>query len=156
MKRILIGAWRLAAGLRTPSRRANLRRLRARGERLESITIREAGAADIPALAALHVTTWNDTYAPFLMKGPGVQVRERQWREKFEKNDAAWFCFVNTSGLAWARASSATWPGGSRASGSIRCGWSGTRGIHHAGYGWRWARTRPTPTRATAITGGAI
>src|SRR5215471_7769126 len=94
MKRVLVSAWRLAAGLRTPSKRGNLRRLRAKGETFESIRIREATAADIPALAALHVKTWNDTYAPFLMKGPSYSIRERQWREKFEENDPEWFCFV--------------------------------------------------------------
>ena len=94
MKRVLLSAWRLAAGLRTPSKRGNLRRLRAKGEKFESIRIREASAADIPALAALHVKTWKDTYAPFLMKGPSYSIRERQWREKFEENDPEWFCFV--------------------------------------------------------------
>jgi len=94
MKRILVAAWRFAAGLRTPSKRGNLRRLRARGETLESIRIREATVADIPALAALHVKTWNDTYAPLLMKGPSYPIRESQWREKFSERDAAWFCFV--------------------------------------------------------------
>jgi GNAT superfamily N-acetyltransferase len=94
MKRVLVGAWRVVAGFRTPSKRRSLRRLRARGETLESIRIREATAADIPELAALHVKTWNDTYAPLLLKGPGHAVRERQWREKFHAQDAAWFCYV--------------------------------------------------------------
>ncbi len=62
--------------------------------------IREANAADIPALAQLHVTTWNATYAPMLMNGPAVGVREKQWREAFAKQDGSWFCFVveNASG----------------------------------------------------------
>lgn len=94
MKKILFGAWRLAAGLLAPSKRRNLRRLLARGETLQSLRIREATTADIPALAALHVKTWNDTYAPLLMRGPSYAIRERQWREKVERNDAAWFCFV--------------------------------------------------------------
>jgi ribosomal protein S18 acetylase RimI-like enzyme len=58
-----------------------------------SLLIREARAADIPALAQLHVQTWNDTYAPMLMHGPPVSVREQQWREAFAKPDD-WFCFV--------------------------------------------------------------
>jgi GNAT superfamily N-acetyltransferase len=61
---------------------------------LNRVTIREAIATDIPALARLHVTTWNATYAPMGMKGPPVAVRERQWREKFASNDPAFFCFV--------------------------------------------------------------
>ena len=58
------------------------------------LTIREASAADIPVLAPLHVVTWNATYAPMGMKGPPVEVRERQWREKFATTDPAFFCFV--------------------------------------------------------------
>ena len=94
MKRIVFGAWRFAAGLARPSKARNLRQLRARGEKPDAFKIREASAADIPALSRLHVTTWNATYAPFLMKGPSYNVRERQWREAFAKNEAGWFCFV--------------------------------------------------------------
>jgi GNAT superfamily N-acetyltransferase len=94
MKRVLVGAWRFAAGLRTPSSHTNFRRLRTRGETLAAFRIRDATPADIPALAALHVKTWNDTYAPFFMKGPNFAIRERQWRERFEENNAAWFCLV--------------------------------------------------------------
>ena len=61
MKCAVFAAWRLLAGLSRPSKAANARRLRARGETLASFTIREATAADIPALAQLHVTTWNAT-----------------------------------------------------------------------------------------------
>jgi ribosomal protein S18 acetylase RimI-like enzyme len=93
-ERALLAAWRLVAGLARPSKRANLRRLRARGESPASLVIREATAADIPALARLHVTAWNATYAPFLVKGPGVALRERQWREAFAKSAAASFCYV--------------------------------------------------------------
>ena len=94
MKRIVVGAWRLLAGLTVPSKARNLRRLRARGEKPDAFKIREASAADIPAVARLHVTAWNATYAPLLMKGPSYDVRERQWREAFARNEAGWFCFV--------------------------------------------------------------
>jgi GNAT superfamily N-acetyltransferase len=94
MRRIVFGAWRFAAGLAIPSKARNLRRLRAHGEEPDAFKVREASAADIPALARLHVTTWNATYAPLLMKGPSYHVRERQWREAFAKNEAGWFCFV--------------------------------------------------------------
>jgi GNAT superfamily N-acetyltransferase len=50
--------------------------------------------ADVPALARLHVTTWNATYAPFGLEGPSVEVRERQWRAKFASDDPDWFCLV--------------------------------------------------------------
>lgn len=87
-------AWRFAASLTKPSKTGNVRRLRARGESAASLTIREATALDVPALARLHVTTWNAPYAPFLMKGPSYGIRERQWREAFARNDEGWFCFV--------------------------------------------------------------
>lgn len=94
MKGALFGAWRLLSSLAQPSKGRNLRRFRSRGEIIASLKIRAATAADIPALARLHVTTWNATYAPLLMKGPGYEVREGQWQEAFAKNDPDWFCFV--------------------------------------------------------------
>jgi GNAT superfamily N-acetyltransferase len=95
-KRLLFGTWRFLAGLARPSRRENARRLNARGESPASFVIREATAADIPALAHLHVTTWNATYAPMLTKGPSYEIRAWQWREAFAEHDgdAGWFCFV--------------------------------------------------------------
>ena len=65
---------------------------------MDECTIRTATAADIPALARLHVTTWNATYAPMGMKGPPVEVRERQWRERFASADPAFFCYVVENG----------------------------------------------------------
>jgi ribosomal protein S18 acetylase RimI-like enzyme len=94
VKRIIVGAWRLLAGLAVPSKARNLRRLRARGETTHDVRIREATAADIPALTRLHVTTWNATYAPLLVKGPGDAIRERQWRDAFAKHEEGWFCLV--------------------------------------------------------------
>ena len=84
--------WMLA--LRRPSARANTRALRTRQESLDGLRIRDAVAGDIPLLAALHVATWNDTYAP-LMTGPAVGVREQQWRQAFEHQES-WFCYVVT------------------------------------------------------------
>lgn len=78
--------------IRRPSARANARALQARHESLAGLTLRDAVPADIPALAALHVTAWNDTYAP-LMTGPDAAVREQQWRQAFEQPDR-WFCDV--------------------------------------------------------------
>jgi GNAT superfamily N-acetyltransferase len=94
IRHLLVPAWRFVAGLARPSARANRRRLAARGESLASLRIREAGVADIPALAELLVTTWNATYAPFLAKGPSREVRERQWRQQFAERDDLWFCLV--------------------------------------------------------------
>jgi GNAT superfamily N-acetyltransferase len=78
--------------LRRPSARENRRALRIRQESLEELRLRGAVASDIPALAALHVATWNDTYAP-LMTGPSVAVREQQWRQAFAQ-PKDWFCYV--------------------------------------------------------------
>ena len=94
LKRIVNAAWRLLAGLTRPSRRGNARRLRRRGEAVASFTIRDATAADVPALARVHVAAWEATYAPLLAKGPGLAVRERQWREAFATDDGSWFCLV--------------------------------------------------------------
>jgi ribosomal protein S18 acetylase RimI-like enzyme len=61
---------------------------------MKTVIIREAMSADVPALARLHVTTFNETHAPLLMNGPTYQVREYQWRQAFQSVDGSWFCFV--------------------------------------------------------------
>ena len=61
---------------------------------MQSLLIRDASAADVPALAELHVATWDATYAPMGMRGPPAPVRERQWREAFARDDGSWFCLV--------------------------------------------------------------
>jgi ribosomal protein S18 acetylase RimI-like enzyme len=68
--------------------------LHERGETLASFVIREATAADVPALAKLHVTTFHETHCGGLPNGPTYEVREWQWREIFAKADGSWFCFV--------------------------------------------------------------
>src|SRR5262245_52720832 len=85
-------AIRRVLALRRSSRRANTSALHTRQESLEMLTLRDAATSDIPALAALHVATWNDTYAP-LMTGPDVAVREHQWRQAFAQPEN-WFCYV--------------------------------------------------------------
>ena len=78
--------------LRRPTAAANRHALGARSESLEAFTLRAADSGDIAALAALHVATWNDTYAP-LMTGPPVAVREQQWRQAFA-DPGRWCCHV--------------------------------------------------------------
>jgi GNAT superfamily N-acetyltransferase len=85
-------AIRSILALRRRSARANHRALPLRQDFLESLILREATISDIPTLAALHVATWNDTYAP-LMTGPPVTIREQQWRQAFDQPDH-WFCYV--------------------------------------------------------------
>jgi GNAT superfamily N-acetyltransferase len=55
--------------------------------------IREAAEADIPALARLHVQTFNETHKPLFRK-PSYALRESQWRNSFLNQDGSWFCFV--------------------------------------------------------------
>jgi GNAT superfamily N-acetyltransferase len=84
---------RFVRGLRRPSKAANTRLLRERGEDIQALRIREVSAADIPALTALHVKTWTDTYWP-VRNPPTSQIREQQWRKQFQRTDESWFCFV--------------------------------------------------------------
>jgi GNAT superfamily N-acetyltransferase len=64
-----------------PTGADNARRLRERGESLASILCRDAVAEDIPALAELHVTTWNATYNT--TRGPTIETRAGQWNQVF-------------------------------------------------------------------------
>lgn len=75
-----------------PDGRTNARRLRERGESLESIVFRDAVAADIPALAELHVTTWNATYNT--SRGPTIATRTWQWTQVFAKENRRDFVLV--------------------------------------------------------------
>jgi len=59
-----------------------------------SAVIREATLADVPALARLHVTTFNETHAPLRHDGPTYEVRESQWQSAFHSATKNWFCFV--------------------------------------------------------------
>ena len=56
--------------------------------------LRDAREADIPALAKLHVETFNETHRGGRPGGPSYELRERQWREAFERQEGSWFCFV--------------------------------------------------------------
>ena len=56
--------------------------------------LREARETDIPALARLHVQTYNETHRGGRPGGPTFELRERQWGEAFEQNDGSWFSVV--------------------------------------------------------------
>ena len=75
-----------------PTREENPRKLRERGESLDSIVFRDAVAADIPALAELHVTTWNATYNT--SAGPTIATRTAQWNQIFAKENRRDFVLV--------------------------------------------------------------
>jgi L-amino acid N-acyltransferase YncA len=57
-----------------------------------SFTIRESTAADVPALATLHVTTFNETHGS--IDAPTIATRKWQWQNIFQNKDDNWFCFV--------------------------------------------------------------
>ena len=59
-----------------------------------SFTLREAKPEDVPALAALHVQTFNETHRGGRSGGPSYELRESQWREAFGRTDGSWFCVV--------------------------------------------------------------
>jgi ribosomal protein S18 acetylase RimI-like enzyme len=90
-----------------PTGEKNARQLRERGESLDSITFRDAVAADIPALAELHVTTWNATYNT--ARGPTIATRTWQWNQVFEKENRRDFVLVledrngRLIGFTWGR-----------------------------------------------------
>jgi L-amino acid N-acyltransferase YncA len=93
MKNVVNAIARFVFGLKRPSKAVNFRLLRACGESLESLVIREAVREDIPGLAALHVKAWKETYWN-VKNPPTYSVREQQWREQFAVMDGSWFCFV--------------------------------------------------------------
>lgn len=53
--------------------------------------IREGRTDDVPALAALHVTTFREAHGR--LGAPNYELRERQWREAFERG-GDWFSYV--------------------------------------------------------------
>lgn len=84
------------ANLRRNSAAASMRLMKRRNESTSDIHIREAGDADIPQLAAVHVKAWADTYF-LVLKPPTIAIRERQWKEIFRQKDNTWFCYVVTN-----------------------------------------------------------
>jgi ribosomal protein S18 acetylase RimI-like enzyme len=90
-----------------PTGEGNARRLRARGESADSIIFRDAVAADIPALAELHVTTWNATYNT--RRGPTIATRTWQLNQAFAKEHRRDFVLVledrngRLVGFTWGR-----------------------------------------------------
>lgn len=94
LKAARLRAIRRVLAMRRPTSQVNESGLQARQESLDQIALRDARVYDIPDLAELHVTAWNDAYAP-LMTGPSVEIREMQWQQAFDK-PGDWFCYVLT------------------------------------------------------------
>jgi ribosomal protein S18 acetylase RimI-like enzyme len=93
MKNFSTSIQRFVLGLKRPSKQTNNRLLNERSESLLSLMIREARIDDIPALAALHVKAWSETYWTTLSP-PAFKIREYQWQQQFKITDGSWFCFV--------------------------------------------------------------
>lgn len=92
MKNFITSIKRFFNSLRRPSKQTNLRKLKERGETLDSFTFRNATVDDIPGLTKVHVKAWADTYR--VLRPPTFEIREYQWREQFKKNDGTWFCIL--------------------------------------------------------------
>lgn len=56
--------------------------------------LRDAREVDVPVLARLHVQTFNETHRGGRPGGPSYELRERQWRDAFARQDGRWFCYV--------------------------------------------------------------
>ena len=56
--------------------------------------IRAATQADVPALAALHVQTFNETHRGGRDGGPSYALRADQWRQTFADTTVSWFCLL--------------------------------------------------------------
>lgn len=92
MKQLIATFQRWLNARSRPTGKENARRLRERGESLDSIILRDAVAADIPALAELHVTTWNATYNT--ERGPTIATRTSQWNQVFAQENRRDFVIV--------------------------------------------------------------
>jgi len=93
----------------------NRQRLSDRGESLDTIVFRDAVRSDIPALAELHVATWNATYRT--TKGPTIATRTWQWNEVFGKESRRDFVLVLENregrliGFTWGKPHEGEFPG---------------------------------------------
>ena len=56
--------------------------------------LRDATPEDTPALAALHVQTFNETHLEGHSGGPTYELREQQWRDSFKAGSPTVFCVV--------------------------------------------------------------
>jgi L-amino acid N-acyltransferase YncA len=93
MKAITTPAFRFLTALRRPAKTSVTNLPRQQEEVYEPLIFRETIYSDLPALAALHVKTWDDTYPGALQK-PTYELRLSQWKQTFDLNDDSWFCFV--------------------------------------------------------------
>jgi ribosomal protein S18 acetylase RimI-like enzyme len=59
-----------------------------------AFTLRDARPDDVPAIAALHVQTYNETHRGGRPGGPSYELRQQQWRESFTGRDRDWFAVV--------------------------------------------------------------
>ena len=92
MKNFIYSIQRFLIGLRRPTKKANMYKLRERGESPDSFTFRDATESDTPELGKLHAITWAQTYHA---NNPNIHLRQHQWQKAFvEENDGSWFCIL--------------------------------------------------------------
>ncbi|MES2277673.1 MAG: GNAT family N-acetyltransferase [Bacteroidota bacterium] len=87
------GVIRFLWSLRRPSKKENMRQLNVRGFMPDDFVVRLATVNDIPALSALHVQVWNETYWN-VKRTPTLKTRQWQWAEQFKEPADDWFCYV--------------------------------------------------------------
>jgi len=93
MKNFINSIRRFVNGLKRPSKQENMRKLRERGESLDSFAFRDATVNDSLKLGELHARTWAETYTNG--KSPNTQLRQHQWQKAFaQENDGSWFCIL--------------------------------------------------------------
>ncbi len=90
MRSARVALSRFVIGLRTPSTAANLRGLEQRGERLETITLRDAGLDDVSEVARVHVAAFRSSHGG----GPNESIRAAQWESKLRNATPETFCLV--------------------------------------------------------------
>ncbi len=91
MRSARVAVLRFLHEVRAPSAEANLRRLRRRGESLDTITLRDAGLSDVSEVARVHVAAFRSAHGG---RGPAESIRAAQWESKLRNATPETFCLV--------------------------------------------------------------
>ncbi len=91
MRSARVAVSRFLNEVRAPSAAANLRRLRQRGENLDTITLRDAGPDDVSEVARVHVAAFRSAHGG---RGPSESIRAAQWESKLRNGAPETFCLV--------------------------------------------------------------
>ncbi len=91
MRSARVAVSRFLHEVRAPSAATNLRRLRQRGENLDTITLRDAGPDDASEVARVHVAAYRSAHGG---RGPSESIRAAQWESKRRNTPPETFCLV--------------------------------------------------------------